>query len=264
MFGCDPAGWLARGATGVAWPSRILTFIPSAFATFQHRAHRDLTDPIPLGAAPQESDPGRSVLSPRNAEVLAEGLCRMRGAALKLGQMLSIQDEGMLPPAVQAALERVRQGADVMPQWQLEKVLGEELGNKWRERFSEFDTRPMAAASIGQVHRAVTRACDVVAVKVQYPGVAESIHADIDNLMRMLRVANVFPRGMYVEQAVAVAKASVAVAVAGGGAVGGAAGERCRCSRRSQKELSMECDYHYEAQAQARFRELIHTDDFLR
>ena len=102
LFGCDPAGWLARGATGVAWPSRILTFIPSAFATFQHRAHRDLTDPIPLGAAPQESDPGRSVLSPRNAEVLAEGLCRMRGAALKLGQMLSIQDEGMLPPAVQA------------------------------------------------------------------------------------------------------------------------------------------------------------------
>jgi len=173
--------------------------------------------------------PGSVVLTPRNAEVLAEGLCRMRGAALKLGQMLSIQDPDTIPPEIQAALERVRQGADVMPESQLTQVLREDLGEDWRRLFRSFDPAPIAAASIGQVHRAELPDGTPVAVKVQYPGVAQSIHADIDNLMRMMRVANVFPRGLFVEQAVAVAK----------------------------KELSLECDYEYEAAAQERFRELV-------
>ena len=95
-----------------------------------------------------------SFLSESNAERLAEALCRMRGAALKLGQMLSIQDENVMPPQFQAALERVRAGADVMPRRQLEKVLNSELGSEWRERVQEFDDQPLAAASIGQVHGA--------------------------------------------------------------------------------------------------------------
>jgi aarF domain-containing kinase len=86
-----------------------------------------------------------------NAERLANALCRMRGAALKLGQMISIQDENVLPPQFQAALERVRAGADVMPRRQLEKVLREQLGADWESRVAEFDFNPMAAASIGQV-----------------------------------------------------------------------------------------------------------------
>ncbi len=175
-----------------------------------------------------------SFLSESNAERLAEALCRMRGAALKLGQMLSIQDENVMPPQFQAALERVRAGADVMPRRQLEKVLNSELGNDWRDRVESFDDQPMAAASIGQVHGAVTHDGRRVVMKVQYPGVAKSIESDVDNLMRLISVANLLPRGLYVENAVAVAK----------------------------KELALECDYYYEAAAQARFAELVASDPY--
>jgi aarF domain-containing kinase len=81
----------------------------------------------------------------------------MRGAALKMGQMLSIQDESLLPPALTKALNQVRQGADSMPKRQLEKQLKSQLGHDWRDRFHTFDDVPFAAASIGQVHRATIR-----------------------------------------------------------------------------------------------------------
>eukprot|EP00889_Picochlorum_renovo_P002246 jgi/Picre1/29276/NNA_004668.t1 len=172
------------------------------------------------------------MLSEKNAERLANALCHMRGAALKLGQMLSIQDENVLPPRFQAALDKVRAGADVMPKKQLESVLKSELGPEWRSLLSEFDEKPMAAASIGQVHPAVTLDGKQVVMKIQYPGVAASIESDVDNLMRLIRVANVLPKGMYVENAVAVAK----------------------------KELALECDYRYEMEAQQRFATLVRED----
>ena len=177
------------------------------------------------------------MLSEKNAERLANALCHMRGAALKLGQMLSIQDENILPPRFQAALEKVRAGADVMPKKQLEKVMAKELGSDWRELLENFDATPIAAASIGQVHAAkiVDRErnfpVDVV-MKVQYPGVAQSIESDVDNMMRLIRVANILPKGMYVENAVTVAK----------------------------KELSLECDYRYECVAQQKFARLVEED----
>lgn len=175
-------------------------------------------------------------LTEQNAERLANALCRMRGAALKIGQMLSIQDETVLPPQVQAALERVRNGADVMPRRQLERVLRDELGNNWQSKFKEFDFEPRAAASIGQVHSAHLPDGRRVALKIQYPGVARSIESDVDNLMRVISVANILPRGMYVESAVKVAK----------------------------RELAMECDYTYEARCQTRFKQLIADDPDLR
>ena len=135
------------------------------------------------GVAGAGADGGSAIISEANAERLASGLCRMRGAALKIGQMLSIQDESSLPPQFQAILERVRQEADVMPQSQLNsvtqkktlsrhppqthrhthnhtdppfppsplQVMTEELGPEWRGRFDRFEPLPMAAASIGQV-----------------------------------------------------------------------------------------------------------------
>jgi len=161
----------------------------------------------------------------------------MRGAALKLGQMLSIQDENILPPRFQAALDKVRAGADVMPRKQLESVMKDNLGDGWREFFVSFEDTPMAAASIGQVHAATIELQDggvqqEVVLKVQYPGVAKSIESDVDNLMRLIRVANVLPKGMYIENATTVAK----------------------------KELALECDYRYEMGAQERFRELVKND----
>lgn len=109
-------------------------------------------------------------ISDRNAEVLAEALCRMRGAALKLGQMLSLHDEGTMPPALVKALERVRQGADYMPKHQLEQQLASQLGSDWRGLFSDFDEVPIAAASIGQVHKGTLIDGTKVAIKIQYPG----------------------------------------------------------------------------------------------
>ncbi|KAG2498015.1 hypothetical protein HYH03_004273 [Edaphochlamys debaryana] len=187
------------------------------------------------GAARAGGGGGNAFLTEANAERLANALCRMRGAALKIGQMLSIQDESVLPPQVQAALERVRAGADVMPRSQLEGVLAAELGADWGSRLAEFEWEPRAAASIGQVHTAVLHDGRRVAMKIQYPGVARSIESDVDNLMRLIAVANILPRGMYVENAVKVAK----------------------------RELALECDYTYEAACQARYRDLIAADPSL-
>ncbi|XP_057281304.1 atypical kinase COQ8B, mitochondrial-like, partial [Pezoporus wallicus] len=108
-----------------------------------------------------------SLLAGANGQRLAGALCRTRGAALKLGQMLSMQDPGFLPPELQQALERLRQGADFMPRWQSIQVLDQELGPGWREKLLEFQDLPFAAASIGQVHLGTLLDGTRVAIKVQ-------------------------------------------------------------------------------------------------
>ncbi|XP_027367530.1 protein ABC transporter 1, mitochondrial [Abrus precatorius] len=168
-------------------------------------------------------------LSEKNAERLALALCRMRGAALKIGQMLSIQDESLVPPPILAALEIVRQGADVMPKSQLTQVLNDELGPGWSSKLINFDYEPIAAASIGQVHRAVMKDGMQVAMKIQYPGVADSIESDIENVKLLLNYTNLIPKGLYLDRAIKVAK----------------------------EELSRECDYKLEAANQKRFRDLL-------
>ncbi|KAK4533835.1 hypothetical protein CCYA_CCYA19G4717 [Cyanidiococcus yangmingshanensis] len=167
-------------------------------------------------------------LSPENADRIARTLCRMRGAALKLGQMLSMQDERTVPPILLQALERVRQGADFMPRRQLERVLRSEWGSNWPERIHSFEFEPVAAASIGQVHRAtiLEQGAQIpIAVKVQYPGVAASIESDLKNLKRLLTFTDLIPRGLYLDEAIRVAR----------------------------EELLRECDYVLEAANQERF-----------
>ncbi len=114
---------------------------------------------------------GSAVLSEANADRIAASLCRMRGAALKLGQMLSIQDDKLISPQFTSLIARVRQSADIMPQRQLYTQLESELGSGWKSHFLEFEETPLAAASIGQVHRGVLKDGLEVAVKVQYPGI---------------------------------------------------------------------------------------------
>ena len=135
----------------------------------------------------------------------------MRGAALKLGQFLSIQDSHMLPPQVEEVLLRVQNSAHYMPAWQLERVMSEELGSEWRAYFASFDERPFAAASIGQVHSAVLAdpfpsqphlAGKRVAVKVQFPGVADSIVSDLANIKWLLTASALLPRGLFLENSV--------------------------------------------------------------
>ncbi|XP_012083035.1 protein ABC transporter 1, mitochondrial isoform X2 [Jatropha curcas] len=197
-----------------------------AWGTIQESAKR-------LVYGTPSSEDKQSALSPllseRNAERLALTLCRMRGAALKLGQMLSIQDESLVPAPILAALDIVRQGADVMPRSQLNRVLDAELGSDWSTKLTSFDYEPIAAASIGQVHQAVTRDGMQVAMKIQYPGVANSIDSDIENVKLLLDYTNLIPEGLYLDKAMKVAK----------------------------EELSRECDYELEAINQKRFRNLL-------
>eukprot|EP00092_Neocalanus_flemingeri_P024897 GFUD01027001.1.p1 GENE.GFUD01027001.1~~GFUD01027001.1.p1 ORF type:complete len:376 (-),score=74.43 GFUD01027001.1:111-1238(-) len=116
-----------------------------------------------------------------------------------MGQILSIQDGAVIGPELQRIFDRVRESADFMPVWQLEKVMRAELGTEWRGKYQEFQVQPFAAASIGQVHHAVLHDGTEVAVKVQYPGVAQSIESDIRNLMSLISVMAILPEGLFID-----------------------------------------------------------------
>jgi aarF domain-containing kinase len=180
---------------------------------------------------------GSLILSAANMERLVAKLSRMRGAALKLGQMISFQDIKMLPAPIHEVLQRVQDSADYMPASQRDKVLASNLGTEWKHLFGEFDEVPIAAASIGQVHKATLRATgQQVAVKIQYPGVANSIDSDLSNLSLLLTASRLLPKGLYLEKTIANART----------------------------ELAWECDYIREAECQTRFRALLsdETDIF--
>lgn len=136
------------------------------------------------------------LLTPGNTARLTDGLSHLRGAALKLGQMLSMDTGLVLPDELTAILARMRDDARHMPPKQLQTVLNAEWGEGWYRRFARFDVRPFAAASIGQVHRAVLPDGRELAIKVQYPGVRASIDSDVDNLAVLLRLPGLVPRGM--------------------------------------------------------------------
>ena len=135
-------------------------------------------------------------MTPSNALRLTEGLSHMRGAALKLGQMLSMDTGLVLSPQLTQILASLRDDAKHMPPKQLQTALNAEWGPGWYSRFARFDVRPFAAASIGQVHRAVTRDGQDLAIKVQYPGVRASIDSDVDNIATLMRLPGLLPRGM--------------------------------------------------------------------
>jgi len=132
-------------------------------------------------------------LTATNAEKLARRLAGMRGAAMKMGQMLSMESADILPREFTDALAALRDSANRMPRSQVRGVLGREYGKGWETRFESFDYEPAAAASIGQVHRAVTRDGRELAMKIQYPGVAKSINSDVDNMAMFLRAARILP-----------------------------------------------------------------------
>ena len=134
------------------------------------------------------------VLTPGNVGRLADRLSHLRGAAMKLGQMISMDAGDLLPPELAAILAQLRSQAHRMPPEQLRRVLDSEWGPDWRRRFARFNATPIAAASIGQVHRATLPDGRELAIKVQYPGVRESIDSDVDNVATLLRVSGVLPR----------------------------------------------------------------------
>lgn len=135
----------------------------------------------------------------RTADQLFKVLGELKGGAMKLGQALSVF-ESALPEDVagpyRAALTKLQEAAPPMPTRTVHEVLAERLGEDWRELFTEFEDRPSAAASIGQVHRAVWHDGRDVAVKVQYPGAGEALLSDLTQLSRFARLLGPLVPGM--------------------------------------------------------------------
>lgn len=172
------------------------------------------------------------LLTPSNAVKAVEQLSRMRGAAMKLGQMISLDPGELLTPDLQAIFSRLRSAAHFMPEAQLNRCLEEAWGSDWRRHFRRFDKMPIAAASIGQVHRGVLTCGRAVAVKVQYPGIARSIDSDIDNVAAFLRLSGLVPRHLDLSAHLSEAK----------------------------RQLLEEADYLREAEEMRRFHRLLVND----
>lgn len=155
---------------------------------------------------------------------------------LNSGHILMLADSRVLPPEIQKVLARVQNNANYMPRGQLERVMSKNFGSKsWRtDIFSSFEDYPIAAASIGQVH-AATLADEnktPVAVKVQYPGVANSIDSDLNNLTLLLTASRFLPEGLFLDKTI----------------------------DNARTELKWECDYEREANAMEKFSDLLKDD----
>ena len=170
-----------------------------------------------------------SLLTPGNAEMLARRLAVLRGPAMKLGQLISLSSEELVPEEFRRALDVLRAQGYSMPDSQLRRVLGREYGKGWQERFTHFEFEPVAAASIGQIHRARRLGGRELALKIQYPGVARSVDSDVDNLATLLRRLDFLPLQLDVPA----------------------------LTREAKRQLKLETDYEREARNLERYRKLV-------
>jgi aarF domain-containing kinase len=175
------------------------------------------------------------MLTPANARRLATRLSAMRGAAMKLGQLMSMDGQGVLPAPFAELLGGLRDRAHVMPTAQLMQVLKREYGARWPQRFRSFDETPIAAASIGQVHRAQTTDGRWLALKIQYPGVRQSITSDINNLALLARTPGLVPAALDIKPLL----------------------------ERARQQLLQETDYWAEARAATLYRQRLGSDPVL-
>lgn len=165
-----------------------------------------------------------------NMDLIVSKFLMLRGAALKIAQLLCMHGAlGEKGDEVLELLQKAQHEAHSMSTKQLDEVLNKAFGGAWEEKFSNFDRNAFAAASIGQVHMAETKEGTKVAVKVQYPGVEESIDSDTKNILRILSIINVLPKGMFMDNVIDITK----------------------------KEYLDECDYIREMEATENFSKLI-------
>ncbi|MEO0398167.1 MAG: AarF/ABC1/UbiB kinase family protein [Pseudomonadota bacterium] len=224
------------GDEGLAVPSRRLSRLARIGGLGASVAGNMLVDGAKKVARGERPAIGDLLLTPTNAQKVADQLSQLRGAAMKVGQLMSMDGGDFMPPELADILARLRQSAHAMPPAQLKTVLDRNWGRGWLRNFKSFDVKPIAAASIGQVHRAQTKDGRDLAVKVQYPGVRQSIESDVDNVATLVRVAGLLPEGVDIKPLLEEAK----------------------------RQLQEEADYEREGAHLARFRELLSdSDDFL-
>ena len=152
-------------------------------------------------------------LQARTAEQLFSVLGQLKGGAMKVGQALSVFEAALpeeLAAQYRAALTGLQEASPPLPVATVHAVLAKQLGADWRDRFRSFDDRPAAAASIGQVHRAVWGDGREVAVKIQYPGAAEALLGDFRQLARLARVLGPLSPGLDLKPLLAEAQARIA------------------------------------------------------
>ena len=188
------------------------------------------TRQLRAGKRPRARD---MLLTPANARRVADQLATMRGAAMKVGQILSMDTGDFLPRELADILARLRSDARYMPVAQLRKVMDQAYGEDWEGAFYGFEMKPLAAASIGQVHRAVAPDGRAIVLKVQYPGVAASIDSDVDNIATLLRMSGLLPAELDIKPLLEDAK----------------------------RQLKDEADYHKEADFLQAFGDLLAEDE---
>ena len=175
------------------------------------------------------------LLTPKNISNIADQLASMRGAAMKLGQLISMDAGDFLPEELAVILGRLRDDADPMPKDQLIATLNQSWGEKWQDDLLYFSFAPIAAASIGQVHKVITMDGRMLAVKVQYPGVKKSIDSDVDNVATLIKLTGLVPKSLDINPLLQEAKA----------------------------QLHQEADYVREADMLNRYRALVESTDIL-
>jgi predicted unusual protein kinase regulating ubiquinone biosynthesis (AarF/ABC1/UbiB family) len=187
-----------------------------------------------IGGAPAEAV--MAEFQRRTADQLFSVLGELKGGAMKFGQMLSLMESAMpeeFAAPYRATLTKLQDSAPPMPASTVHTILSRELGKRWRDRFEEFDDKPAAAASIGQVHRGILKDGREVAVKLQYPGAAEALRADLKQLGRFARTFGTFFPGLDIKPLVA----------------------------ELQERIGEELDYDREAQAQQQYADAFKDHD---
>ncbi|MFC5288863.1 ABC1 kinase family protein [Actinokineospora guangxiensis] len=152
--------------------------------------------------AGQSADKVSAELSAKTAEQLFAVLGQLKGGAMKFGQALSVFEAAVpdeLAEPYRDALTRLQSAAPPMTAPTMHRVLAQQLGSGWRKRFAEFDDQPAAAASIGQVHRAIWHDGREVAVKVQYPGADEALMSDLRQLQRFAKLFQPLAPGLEIK-----------------------------------------------------------------
>ena len=140
-----------------------------------------------------------ALISKKNVTATVDTLKNLRGAAMKFGQLLSLDETVILSPDLAAIFAQLQSSGYSMTPSQLKKVLNHNWGDDWLKDFKYFDVRPFAAASIGQVHKATLKSGEVVAIKVQFPGVKQSIDSDLATLKFIMKTSGMLPENFPLE-----------------------------------------------------------------